>query len=509
MKRNTILLLLFILLKFVLQYFAIDAGYELHRDEYLHLDLAKHLGWGYTSVPPVTAWISWIILHLGNSVFWVKFFPALFGALTTVFVWKTIEELKGNLFALLAGAMGVTFSVLIRINTLYQPNSLDFLFWTILFFSVIKYINSQNNKWLYYVSLSFAFGFLNKYNITFLLLGLLPAILITKQRVIFRNKHFYYSLILALIIILPNLIWQVKNDFPVFHHLKTLAETQLVNFSRINFLREQTLFFMGAQLIIILAFISFFIYKPFKKYMVFFWAYLFTILIFLYFKAKPYYAIGLYPALLAFGSVYIEKLLSKGWWRYLRPLVIITPVVVFIPLFQIILPVLNPEQIKQKADVFEKFGLLRWEDGNNHTLPQDFADMLGWKELAGLVDSTFAHIENKNNTLIICDNYGQAGAINFYKQLIYPDAVSMNADYIYWFPLDKMEVKNVILVKDIWDHDKNREEEKPFFDSVTQIGEIKNNNAREYGTAVYLLSGAKQPINGIIQQEILQKMNNN
>lgn len=128
MSKKNIVLLFFIILKFVLQYFAIHPVYELHRDEFLHLDLGKHLAWGYTSVPPVTAWISFLIISLGNSVFWVKFFPALFGALTIVAVWKIIEELNGKLFALILGSVSVTFSALLRINTLYQPNSPDFLF---------------------------------------------------------------------------------------------------------------------------------------------------------------------------------------------------------------------------------------------------------------------------------------------------------------------------------------------------------------------------------------------
>src|SRR5690606_234240 len=97
------------------------------RDEYLHLDLGQHLAWSYLSVPPVTSWISYIIYLLGNSIFWVKFFPALFGALTILVIWKTIEELKGNLFALVLGATCILFSALLRLNTLYQPNSLDVL----------------------------------------------------------------------------------------------------------------------------------------------------------------------------------------------------------------------------------------------------------------------------------------------------------------------------------------------------------------------------------------------
>ena len=98
MDPKKIALSFFILLKFGLQYVAINPVYELHRDEFLHLDLGNHLAWGYLSVPPVTSWISFIIISLGNSVFWVKFFPAFFGALTIFFVWKTVEHLGGKLY---------------------------------------------------------------------------------------------------------------------------------------------------------------------------------------------------------------------------------------------------------------------------------------------------------------------------------------------------------------------------------------------------------------------------
>ncbi|HPE75757.1 MAG TPA: glycosyltransferase family 39 protein [Draconibacterium sp.] len=507
-SKKGAILVFFVLLKFVLQYFAINPVYELHRDEFLHLDLGKHLAWGYASVPPVTSWISFVILLPGNSVFWVKFFPALFGALTIVVVWKTIEELNGNLFALIMGSVSVIFSVLLRINTLYQPNSLEYLLWTVLFFIVIKFINSENNKWLWLAAVTFAIGFLNKYNIAFLMLGLLPALAISKHRKIFVNKHFYFSMLLALLIVSPNLIWQYKNGFPVFQHLKTLAETQLVNVNRLDFLKEQLMFFAGSLFVIILAFISFFRYPPFRPFRLFFLSTIFTLAIFTWLKAKGYYAIGLYPVLLAFGSVYLEKLLSRDWLKYLKPVAVLFPVLIMVPIFRIMMPVLSPSEIIQKKEIFQKFGLLRWEDGQNHHIPQDFADMLGWKELADIVDKTFETIDDKENTIIHCDNYGQAGAINFYSKQKYTQAVSMNADYINWYPLDEMEIKNVILVKSIYDKDKNREREKAFFDSVELIGEISNEFAREKGTKVYLLKGAKISVNDILREEIRKNKNN-
>ena len=98
MKKSALVLFGLILIKFILQYSVIAPVYELHRDEFLHLDQGRHIGWGFVSVPPLTSWFAWIIFRLGGGEFWVKFFPALFGAFTMVFTWKIVEELKGEGF---------------------------------------------------------------------------------------------------------------------------------------------------------------------------------------------------------------------------------------------------------------------------------------------------------------------------------------------------------------------------------------------------------------------------
>ncbi|OMP13691.1 hypothetical protein COLO4_01141 [Corchorus olitorius] len=285
------------------EYALISPEYELHRDEYLHLDQANHLAWGYLSVPPVTSWLAWIIRTLGNDVFWVKFFPALFGALTIALIWKTVEALNGNLFA------------------------------KVLASTVIKYINSEKIQWLYVAAAVFGIGILNKYNIAFSVLGLIPAFLLTEHRKIFRNRHLYWAALLVLIIVFPNLFWQYRNNFPVVHHMKELSESQLVHVSRMNFLKAQVLFFTGSIFVII--------------------------------AAKDYYAIGLYPVYIAFGAVFLSHLFDKGRARFFKP------------------------------DPYRKFGLLRWEDGNEHSLPQDFADMQGWRELARKVDQEYAGLSKQ------------------------------------------------------------------------------------------------------------------
>jgi len=285
-------------------------------------------------------------------------------------------------------------------------------------------------------------------------------------------------MLLAALLILPNLIWQYVNGFPVFKHLDELARTQLVNVNRFDFIKEQLLFFMGSLFVILAAFIAFIIYPPFRKYRVFGLSFLFTISLFIYLKAKGYYAIGLYPIFLAFGAVYLEQLLSGKRIKYFRHGILVLPILMFYPLLQIAFPNRTPQEIRQHPQQYKDFGLLRWEDGKDHDLPQDFADMLGWKELAQKVDLAIISIPDKEHTLVLCDNYGQAGAINYYSAIKNIGAVSMNADYINWFRLDK-EIRNVILIQEASDDDPERTRERPMFETIENVGQIANEFARE------------------------------
>lgn len=505
MTKNNLILFGFIILKFILQYILISPEYDLHRDEYLHLDQAGHLAWGYLSVPPVTSWISYIIMLIGNSVFWIRFFPALFGALTLVLVWKTIEILKGNLYALILGATGILFSCLLRINMLYQPNSLDILCWTAFYYIIIQYLRSAKTKWLYLGAIIFAFGFLNKYNILFLLLGLIPAILFSTKRKILARKEVYFALFLGLILILPNLLWQYNNHFPIVHHMKELSKTQLVNVDLTGFLKEQILFFIGSLLVILAGLYALLFYKPYKEYKLFLGAFIFTFLIFIYFKAKAYYVIGLYPVFIGFGSVYVSEILNQGWKRFIKPVFILLPLLLFIPMYNLAFPNKSPEYMVAHSEKYRKMGMLRWEDGKDHHLPQDFADMLGWKELAEKTDSIYTLFPKSENTLVLCDNYGQAGAINYYtKKGI--KAVSFNADYINWFDLN-VTYKNLIRIKAYDKINEELKETSPYFESAFIGGQVTNKYAREYGTTIFVFTKAKININERLEKEITAEKN--
>lgn len=491
--KNYWLLLVIVAAKFILQYSMVNPYYELHRDEFLHLDQAHHLAFGYISVPPLTSVFSGLIFLLGGDIFWVRFFPALFGALTIIFAWLIVESLNGGIIAKIIVSLALLFSVLIRLNILFQPNSFDILIWTVIFYYFVKYLNSGNNRWLVFLAFSIALAFYNKYTVAFLILGLFSGFLFTSQRKRLTQPVIWKAVLLTLILILPNLVWQFVHDFPVIDHMMKLKENQLDNNSSTDFLKSQLLIFAGSLPLTISGLIAFIFYKPFKPYRFAGITFVVTMFLFTLFKAKDYYAIGLFPVLFAFAAVSLEKVLSGRWGIIFLSFIIAFNLLVFFQFAKFVFPVLSPGEIIRNDESFEKFGLLRWEDGKIHSLPQDYADMTGWREMSDKALEAYRRIpENEiENTLVFCDNYGQTGALNYYNRGKMKEAYSFNTDYIFWLP--RMEsIRNVLLVGEKPDDNVIK-----LFDNYSLIGSVENEFAREKGTGIYLLTGASLPFTGI------------
>lgn len=485
-KRYWILLLL-VSIKMGTQSIVVNPVYELHRDEFLHLNQADHLAFGFISVPPLTSLFAALIYALGGGLFWIRFFPALFGALTIVFTWLIVEELHGKTFAKILVSCALIFSAFTRVNILFQPNSFDILAWTMVYFFLIKYIKTEKLKWILFLFFSGVLGLYNKYNILFLFIGLLISIIPTVYKNLFTRKDFWLIVILALVLLTPNIAWQIKHHFPVLMHMQALSTKQLANNSAIGFLQSQVIILFGSIPLVIAALIALSSYNPFKSFRVVGLSFVVTIIIFACLKAKAYYSLGLYPVLFAFGGVYLERLLSVNWLRLIRPMLILYNFLLFLFIGKYLFPILSPGEIVENKEMLERIGLLRWEDGKVHPLPQDFSDMLGWKEMAEKAGLAFKTIpaNEQDKTIIFCDNYGQCGALNYYNRGKGPESYSFNTDYIYWLPrLDT--IQNIVLV--------GQEPDKKitgWFTECKYFGQVESEYSREKGTSIFLLTGSK------------------
>ena len=502
MLKNNRLLYLLAALKIIIPYFLQDPIYEPHRDEFLYLAEGQHMAWGFMEVPPMLSVFAWLTHLFGGGIFWIKLWPSLFGAAIFVIAGKIVLSLGGKGFALFLLFLPFIFGVYLRLFFLFQPNPPEVFFWTMIAFSPIRFAQTKANKWLYVFGISVGLGMMSKYSVAIYMVSILLALLLTKHRTIFLNKHFWFASLIAAIIFLPNIIWQYNHSFPVIHHMKELRETQLQFVSPSGFLSDQLLMNLPCFFIWITG-LLYVLFAKENKYRFIGFAYVFVIALLLVTHGKNYYSLGAYPPLFAFGAYFLEQYTAakRRVWRYAF---VIVPTMIGLAFLPIALPLLPPKPL---ADLYVKLhtentGTLKWEDQQNHPLPQDFSDMLGWEEMAQKVASAYALLsqEEKQNTFVFCNNYGMAGAVNYYGRKYHlPPVYSDNASFLYWIP-PNLSIKNFILVTQ--DHHEMEHDFAKDFQQVRLIDSVTNLYARERGDWIYLFKGANENFDRFFREKL-------
>ncbi|MEO8150916.1 MAG: glycosyltransferase family 39 protein [Bacteroidia bacterium] len=479
------LVILFCLIKFATPFFQ-HHDFELHRDEYLYLAKGNHLAWGYIEIPPVNGLIAFIVNIMGNSFFAVKSFPALFGALTMLLIGMIITDFRGSYFAQLIGCLSYLLTAYLRINILFQPNALDILLWTFCFYLLINFIKTKNKNLLFELGIVFGFGLLNKYTMGFLIIATVIALIASPYRKLFLDKTIYIAALIAAIIFLPNALWQLQHHLPFLYHMQLLNDTQLQNQHASEFIKSQFLMNLAGSMVWIAGMYSLFTLWG-RQYRMIAFIYISVIAMLLMLHGKNYYALGLYPVLFAFGSVHLERYINTRKKLWLKPVLIIFILIAGVPFVPVLIPVFEPKEMVNFCSHLKGTGVLKWEDGDEHPLPQDFADMLGWKELTEKVNTVYTKLSEteKQHLYIDCDNYGLAGAITYYgKAYNLPEAHSDNASFIFWIP-ELKDITTVIYVGTdepdtiVYAHTAN----------IIIADSITNPLAREYRTKIFLLRG--------------------
>lgn len=461
-------LLALAIVKLALHYYSHDF-YGLHRDEYLYLAEGDHLAWGYLEVPPMIAVLGKLARGLlGDTIFAVRFFPALVGAVSIFLVGAMTRDFGGRKQAqLIAGGAFLLSPAYLGSNNLFQPVSFNQFCWLLSAFLVVRIIKYQRPTYWYALGIVAGLGFLTKYSIVFFLLALAAAFLLSKERKQLLSPHPYLAVGLALLIASPNLYWQYSYDWPVIRHMDELARTQLVYMTPTDFLLPQLMFHWSGTLVWAAGLWALLRVKQLAPYRLLGWAFLLTLGILLLLSGKAYYTIGAYGMLLAAGGVMWERWLGRFAWTLLPAMLVLNA-----PIIPYGLPLMSVEKMQAYCSYFkDHYGLtgpLRWEDGVIRTLPQDFADMHGWEELPAKV-ATFYHSltpEQQSKTMLYADNYGQAGVLNFHREEYgLPECLSFSSSFTMWIP-QEVDFDHQLQVYDEWHPTSEFFNEMIFVDSI-------------------------------------------
>lgn len=484
--KPTSLLYLLALIKLILPFFLQDPHWEPHRDEFLYLAEARHMAWGYMEAPPLLSVFAWLTNFLGGGMWAIRIWPSLAGALTYILVGRLVLHLGGRWFALVLAWMPFVAGAWLRMHFLFMPNFLDIFCWTAMAYGLTRFQQTGRPVHLYVAGISFGLGMLGKYTIAFYGASLLAGLVLNWDKKVLKNRHFYYAIGLGLLLFLPNLIWEVRHGFPVIYHMKTLQDDQLQYLSPWTFLTDQFLYNVAT----LFTWVTGLIWAVrTKQYRFIAWAFFITLALLMMGHGKSYYSQGAYPILFAFGAPRLEAWANK-WWKIGM---LAFSLFIGIRLVPILLPFKAPAPLAEyyiHHPLASKVGALRWEDQQDHPLPQDFADMLSWDEMTQKVARVYASLDSteKAHTLLFCNNYGEAGALNYFgpRHHLAP-AYSDNASFLYWMPRDFDRFDVFLLVT----HDRNEMQYRFMkeFKTVRLVDSIANPYAREEGTLIILMKG--------------------
>ncbi len=389
--------------------------YGFQRDELATLEDARHLAWGYVAYPPVTPFFGRLSLELfGTSLRGFRFFAAVAQAAAVVLTGLMARELGGRRWAqLVAAAAALPFCI--GGGALMQYVSFDYLSWVLVTYCTLRLLKSDDPRWWLGIGGAIGFGMLSKYAMPFLVAGLIVGVLFSDARRFLKSGWLWSGAGLAILIFLPNLMWQVQHQFVSLDMLRHIHARDVGQGRHRGFLPGQIKLTLLA-LPIWVAGLRFYLLSPQgKRYRALGWMYVVPLVLFVVAKGRDYYVAGTYPMLYAAGAVTVERWLTSV--RSSRASTIKKCVGAAL--------VLDAAIAAAVALPIAPIDSAWFRVANQ--VNGDFREEIGWPELVETVarirDSLPA--EDRAHLGILGTNYGEAGAVNLYgPQYGLPRAIS-------------------------------------------------------------------------------------
>lgn len=376
--------------------------YGFQRDELATLHDARHLAWGYVAYPPVTPFFGRLSLVLfGTSLAGFRFFAALAEAVAVVLTGLMALELGGQRTAqLVAAAAAIPFCI--GGGALMKYVSFDYLCWVFTAYFVLRLLKSDDPRWWIAIGSSIGLGMLSKYTMGVLVAGLTVGVLLTDARRYLANKWLWFGIATAVLIFLPNLIWQAQHGFVSLDFLRHIHERDVRIGRARYFLPEQLELTLFGFPLWLAGLYFYFFSAAGRRFRALGWMYIVPLLLFAMAKGRGYYLAAAYPMLYAAGALLLEQwLASRSHPSIARAFVWTALVADMVVTAAIMLPI-------------EPVNSTWWNLAVK--LNEDFREEIGWPELVETVAKIRDSLppEDRAHLAILGANYGEAGAINLY-----------------------------------------------------------------------------------------------
>lgn len=393
---------------------AVSARYGFHRDELYFVAAGRRLAWGYVDQPPLTPAIARLMDAFPGTISpSLLRIPAALSAATVVILGGMLTRVfGGDRRAMSVSAAFVAVGgFFLGVGHLLSTTTFDVLIWTAIITIVALIVAGGDQRLWLAVGALVGLGLLNKYTVGFLVVALLVALILTPQRRVLSGPMPWLGAGVALLIALPNLVWQASNGWPQLEMARSLRDASDG---------------VADYLFLQIAILSFFMVIPAaagwwwllrdpigRTWRVFPIAFLIVLVGFLVSGGKGYYVAALYVPLLSAGAVWLIDTTART-----RVIVLGLVGVGAVVGFFIALPLVPASSVNAFNEINGELG-----------------ETYGWNQLVTGVEDVYRSLEDaeRSAVVIMTSNYGQAGAIELLSKDL-PQPVSGHNTYWLWGP---------------------------------------------------------------------------
>jgi hypothetical protein len=411
--------------------------YGFFRDELYFIICGRHPQFGYVDQPPVVPLLAALTQSGGHSLFLLRLVPALCAAAGAFVTVLLAAEFGGGVFAQAFAAIVFLFcNVLLSFGGKVGPDEIGLWTWPLIAYFVVRISKGADPRLWIAAGAVAGISLQSKYSVIFFLVALVIGLLVTPQRAILLNRWCALGTGVAVLIALPNFLWQAHYGFPMWELLRNGQNGKNIIAGPLLYMVQQILITNLFLFPVWVIGVIWLLVRPNLRFLGL--TYVILIAEMMVLHGKHYYPANIYPIVIAAGAVPIETWTSR---LVALRVAIVAYALLLGPLFvPFSLPIL-PETtfLAYQARLMNALHISKETLATEHgreasALPGDWADMHGWPQLAATVVTVYNALppSDRAQAVVITSNYGEAAAIEFFT----PDVpvISRHNQYWLWGP---------------------------------------------------------------------------
>jgi hypothetical protein len=470
-------------------------GYGFHRDELLYLAMADHLDLLRMQFPPLIA----VLGRLGqtlplDTLAAIHLLAGLAGTAVLFLGVAITRRLGGGRHAQMLAALSLAVGPFsLRTGALFQPVVFEVLWWSLAALAFVALLDGGDRRWWIVFGIAAGLGGLTKFSAAIFGAAMALGVIASPLRRDLRTRWPWVAILVGGLIASPSVLGQIHWNWPFLAQQQVLRETQLDRVTPISFLTGQLFLAGAAAPLLLVGAIGLFASASLRRFRALGIAAAAAMAFLLMLHGKEYYFGPMHPSLLAAGSTVAGSWMATKRWAWRGALA--WGAVGGALLLPLGIPLLPPATMARYAAALGQTRAVTTNRGTMLPLPQDYADMLGWREQVAEVARVYQALSEPERTsaVIIGGNYGRAGALAVYHRdfgLPYP--VSRHGDFWAWGPGDGEPTVVIIVGGSV-------EELQPLFQEVVEAGRVSTplGVEEEREVRIHVGRGPREPIRGL------------